>query len=169
MRPYRRRRRSILYKEEKMDKRAWILVWGLVLAMAGMVMAAEKPETPKELKGGKVISADEAKALLGKKESKFFDMRSPINYGKGHIPTAVSLPYKEKSGHKQDFNASQDEFDLSKLPPNKNAKIVFYSDGPTGWKSYKAAVIAIKAGYNNIMWFRSGSDGWEAKGYPMER
>lgn len=129
----------------------------------------EKPDTPTVLKGGKIISAEEAKALLDKKEAKFFDFRSPVNYGKGHVPGAVSLPYKGKSENNSDFDASQDEFDLSKLPADKNAKIVFYSDGPKGWKSYKAAVLAIRAGYKNIMWYRDGSDTWESRGYPFER
>ncbi|MBI5026475.1 MAG: rhodanese-like domain-containing protein [Nitrospirae bacterium] len=151
-------------------QKAWVVVMGLVFVLAGITLAAEeKPETPTALKGSKIISAEEAKALLDKKEANFFDVRSPVNYGKGHIPTAVSLPYKEKSAWKPDFNASLDEFDLSKLPKDKNAKIVVYSDGTTGWKSYKAAVIAIKAGYKNVMYYRGGFDEWEKKGYPVER
>lgn len=141
----------------------------LLVLMTETVSAAEKPETPTTLRGGKIISAEEAKALLDKKDVVFFDMRSPINYGKGHIPGAASLPYKEKSEWSKDFDSSKDEFIISKLPSDKNAGMVFYSDGPTGWKSYKAAVLAIKAGYKNVMWYRSGSDMWEKKGYPLER
>jgi rhodanese-related sulfurtransferase len=46
---------------------------------------------------------------------------------------------------------------------------VFYSDGLTGWKSYKAAVLAVKAGYKNVMYMRGGFAEWEAKGAPVER
>lgn len=151
-------------------KKAWMMVISVAcFVMLGAVtaMAVEKPPTPTELKGGKVISTDEAKALLDKKEAKFFDFRSPVNYGKGHLTGAVSIPYKEKSEYKADFDASVDEFDMSALPKDKNTKMVFHSDGPTGWKSYKAAVLAIKAGYKNIMWFRNGTSEWEAKGYPL--
>jgi len=61
------------------------------------------------------------------------------------------------------FDASQDQFDLSKLPADKNAKIVIYSDGPTGWKSYKAAVMSVNAGYKNVMYFRGGYADWLPK------
>ena len=45
---------------------------------------------------------------------------------------------------------------------------MFYSDGPTGWKSYKAAVLAVKGGYKNVMYMRGGWDEWSGKGLPVE-
>ncbi|MBI5893402.1 MAG: rhodanese-like domain-containing protein [Deltaproteobacteria bacterium] len=142
-----------------------------VLAVTGGIsFAAETdPETPTVLKGGKIISADEAKSLVDKKEAVLFDFRSAINFGKGHIPKAVILPYKGKSPNTPDVTPAQDEFDAAKLPSDKNANIVFYSDGPKGWKSYKAALIAIKIGYKNVMWFRGGFNEWTEKGYPIEQ
>ena len=127
-----------------------------------------KPDTPKSLSGVKVVSVEEVKELLDKKDTNIFDMRSPINYGKGHLPGAVALPYKENSEYKTAFDASKDKLDLSKLPSDKNAQILFYSDGVKGWKSYKAAVLAHKAGYKNIMWFREGVAGWVAKGNKLQ-
>ena len=127
-----------------------------------------KPDTPKTLEGVKVISAVEAKALFDKKSASFFDMRSAINFGKGHIPGATALPYKELSEFKVGFDASKDSFDIKKLPADKNKIIVFYSDGPSGWKSYKAAFLARKAGYKNVMWLREGSKAWETNKFPME-
>ncbi|MEY4503962.1 MAG: hypothetical protein RL154_254, partial [Pseudomonadota bacterium] len=64
---------------------------------------------------------------------------------------------------------STDSIDLSKLPADKKAQIVFYSDGAKGWKSYKAASIAVKAGYKNVMWMRGGLSSWESKNYPIEK
>ena len=146
-----------------------VLVTAVVLVFAAQAGAAdEKPDTPTVLKGGKIITAEEAKALLDKKEARFFDFRAAVNYGKGHVPTAVALPYKGKSENKPDFDAALDEFDVSKLPADKSAKIVFYSDGPKGWKSYKAAVLAIRAGYKNVLWYRDGFDTWIAKKLPVE-
>ena len=126
-------------------------------------------ETPTAVPGIKVISVDEGKTLAGAKSAAFFDTRNAMNFGKGHVPGAVSASYKEKSDKVADFDASKDDFDLSKLPADKNAKLVFYSDGPTGWKSYKAAVLAAKAGYKNVMYMRSGFADLEAKGLPVER
>lgn len=140
----------------------------LLLLVAVPGMAADKPQTPASLAGGRVIAAVEAKALLEAKQAKFFDMRSAVNFGKGHIPGAKALPYKENSEFAADFNAAVDQFDLAQLPADKNAAMVFYSDGPTGWKSYKAAALAIKAGYKNVMWFREGFSSWQAAQYPVE-
>jgi rhodanese-related sulfurtransferase len=126
-------------------------------------------ETPTAVAGVKVISVDEGKTLASARGAAFFDTRNAMNFGKGHVPGAVSASYKEKSDKVADFDASKDDFDLSKLPADKNAKLVFYSDGPTGWKSYKAAVLAAKAGYRNVMYMRSGFADWEAKGLPVER
>lgn len=141
----------------------------LAFAVAPAFAADEKPDTPTTLKGGKVVSVEEAKALVDKKGSTLFDTRTVLNFGKGHIPGATVAAYKEKSDFKVDFDASQDQFDLSKLPADKNATIVFYSDSPKGWKSYKAAILTIRAGYKNVLWMREGFNGWTAKSYPVEQ
>lgn len=142
----------------------------LLTLIAGVVHADEKakPAAPAVIKGGKVISVKEAKELLDKKNVKFFDMRSPVNFGKGHIPGAKALPYKENSSYAADFDVAVDKFDLGQLPTDKNSQMVFYSDGPTGWKSYKAAVLAIKGGYKKVMWLRDGFSGWQSANLPVE-
>lgn len=132
-------------------------------------IADEKPDTPTTLKAGKIVNVDEAKSLLDKKAAVFLDTRAALNFGKGHVPGATTVSYKEKSEFKADFDASQDQFDLAKLPADKGATIVFYSDGPKGWKSYKAAVLAIQSGYKNVMWMRDGFAGWSGKSLPVEQ
>lgn len=145
------------------------VLFAIVCVYAPSNAIEDKPETPKTLEGVKIISAEEAKTLLDKKEVKFFDMRSAINYGKGHLAGATALPYKENSEYKAGFDGSKDGFDLGKLPADKNTMMVFYSDGPTGWKSYKAAFLAKKAGYKKVMWLREGTKGWEAKKLPLKQ
>jgi rhodanese-related sulfurtransferase len=141
-----------------------------ILAMALTTAAwANKPETPTATPGIKVINVDEGKQLATTKGAVFVDTRNAMNFGKGRVPGAVSASYKEKSDAAPNFDASVDSFEMAKLPADKNAKIVFYSDGPTGWKSYKAAVLASKAGYKNVMYMRSGYAEWEAKSMPVER
>ena len=134
----------------------------LVLMICAPAIAADKPDTPTTVSGFAIVTPEEARALVGK--ATFYDMRSAINFGKGHVQGAKALPYGEKSGFATDFDASQDRFDLSKLPADKNATIVFYSDGPKGWKSYKAAVLAARGGYKNVKWMRAGTEGWQAQG-----
>jgi rhodanese-related sulfurtransferase len=137
------------------------------LAMAGSVMAQIQLPTPTNLTGGKVISVEDARKMADQKTAFFVDTRNVVNYGKGHVPGATAIPYKGDSESVENFDASKDKFDLSQLPAAKDHALVFYSDGPTGWKSYKAAVWAVKAGYKSVNYMRGGWDDWKAKGLPV--
>lgn len=144
----------------------WLGCLALFMWLSGAAQA--QSETPKTLPGGKVVSVEEARKLLDSKTAFFVDTRSVVNFGKGHVPGAKAIPYKGTSEDAATFDASKDQFDLGKLPPAKDHAIVFYSDGPTGWKSYKAAVTAVKGGYKNVSYMRSGWSEWSAKGFPKE-
>lgn len=135
--------------------------------LVGIAMADDVP-TPTRLEGVKIVPVDEVKAILGQKGVHVFDMRKALNYGKGHLQGAISLPFKwiTEGG---DPSTRKGEFDISQLPSDKNAKVIFYSDGPTGWKSYYAAKTSKEAGYKNVMWMREGTTAWETKGYPLEQ
>lgn len=136
-------------------------------AMFGTLSAlADEALTPTSAQGVQVISVNQALELLGKVP--FFDFRSALNFGKSHIKGAVALPYDPKSEKSVGFDASKDKFDMAKLPRDKSSPVVFYSDGPSGWKSYKAAVLAHRAGYSNVKWMRDGTNEWFAKGLPVE-
>ena len=141
----------------------------VALTLAFTPAWANKPETPTAAPGIQVIDVTQGKALASAKSAVFVDTRNAMNFGKGHVPGAVSASYKEKSEPVANFDASVDAFEMAKLPADKNAKVVFYSDGPTGWKSFKAAVLASKAGYKNVLYMRDGYAQWEAKGLPVER
>jgi rhodanese-related sulfurtransferase len=145
--------------------RAVLLFFAAVFAVQ-FARAADDPLTPNTAKGVQVISVEQGRDLIGKAE--FFDMRAAVNYGKGHIKGAVPLPYGQKSEKSASFDGSKDGFDMTKLPRNKASPIVFYSDGPTGWKSYKAAILAARAGYTKVKWIRDGTSGWTEKGFTFE-
>ena len=148
--------------------RAALLIASLLACgpISALAQSDSPPPTPTQLAGGKVASAEEIKQLVDKKSALLIDTRSPVNFGKGHVPGAISVAYGEKSDKAADFDAALDKFDMSKLPADKNANVVFYSDGPTGWKSYKGAVLAIKAGHKNVLYMRGGWADWTAKGLP---
>lgn len=129
---------------------------------------AENPIVPDGLSGAKVINADECKKLISG-NGKVFDVRNELEYGEGHLPGAVMLPYKEKSDKAANFDSSVDKFDTSKLPSDKSTPVVFYCNGDRCWKSYKSSVAAIKAGHKNVNWFRGGIPEWKEKGYPIEK
>lgn len=149
-------------------------IWSKFLAVGAVALSvsavsASDVETPSTLTGGKVISVADGKKLLDAKAATFIDTRSVVNFGKGHVPGAVIASYKEKSEKVVAFDAKIDGFELEKLPKDKAAAVVFYSDGPTGWKSYKAAVLSINAGYKNVHYMRGGFADWSAKSLPIER
>lgn len=124
-------------------------------------------DTPDSLKGATLVDAVKAKSLFDA-GVKVIDARVANEYAESHIKGAINVPYKEKSAKAVDFDVKQDSTDLSKLPADKNTAILIYCNGAECWKSYKASVAAIKAGYKTVYWFRLGLPEWKAKGYPTE-
>lgn len=141
------------------------LAGGVILA--GTLNLAVAAETPATLDGATVVSADQVKQML-EKGALVIDTRVANEYAEAHVKGAVNVTYKEKSEKKLGFDASQDSFDLGKLPADKNAPVVMYCNAGDCWKSYKASTMAIKAGYKKVNWFRGGMPEWKAKGYPTE-
>jgi rhodanese-related sulfurtransferase len=143
-------------------------IHGLVVAVGLMAaLPAAAADTPASLDGAKLVTAEEVQKLQAA-GAVIVDTRVAAEFAEGHLKGAVSIPYREKSAKSADFNAAEDEFALAKLPADKNAAIVTYCNGGSCWKSYKAAVVAIKAGYKNINWFREGFPQWQSKGFAVE-
>jgi phosphate transport system substrate-binding protein len=123
-------------------------------------------DTPLNLEGATVANAAQVKELQAN-GTPIIDARIPDEYEEGHIPQAILVYYAEKSAKSASFNPQQDSFDLSKLPANKNADIVFYCNAGPCWKGYKAAAAAVRVGYKKVHWFRGGLPEWKEKGYPV--
>jgi rhodanese-related sulfurtransferase/ABC-type phosphate/phosphonate transport system substrate-binding protein len=115
--------------------------------------------TPRQLPGAKVIDAP-AVAELMRAGAIYVDTRTEAEFKAGHVPQARLVPYVEKSAKDTDFNAKLDTFDLAKLPQDKAAPIIFACNGAECWKSYKASQAAVKAGYQQVHWFRGGFPEW---------
>jgi len=143
-----------------------LLVLVSVVLVAGYARA-EEPVTPASLQGVTVVDNDWVKTNHGK--MKVFDVRKKAEYVEAHIPGAISVPYDEKSEKAVDFDAKKDKLDLSKFPADKNEPFITYCNGPRCWKSYKASVMLVRAGYKKVYWYRNdGFPGWKSKGYPVE-
>lgn len=123
--------------------------------------------TPKVLQGASVITAEQAKELMGK-GAPLFDTRVEHEYKESHVKGAISVPYKENSPKEVDFDETLDVFDLGKLPKDKNMPLIFACNGAECWKSYKSAKLAIKNQYTKVYWFRGGYPEWKSRGYPVE-
>jgi len=123
--------------------------------------------TPNVIDGVRRITAEEAAAMM-KTGVPIFDTRVEEEYAERHIKGAANVPYVEKSAKEVGFDAAQDRFDLDKLPHDKSAPLIFSCNGPECWKSYKASVVAHRAGYKQIYWLRGGFPEWREKNMPTE-
>lgn len=144
------------------------LKWSAAIALcAGLGLSAHASETPKSLAGVKLVGAEEVKKMLDAGVP-VIDTRVATEYADKTIKGAKSVPYREKSAKDVGFDASQDQFDLAKLPADKKAPVVMFCNAGECWKSYKASVVAVKAGYTNVHWFRGGMPEWTSKGLPTQ-
>ena len=138
----------------------------LVFLFFNPVMSEKIPTPTEPPEGITIISTYEAIKLISEKVY-LFDTRREVSFMIGHLPGAVNLPFNwTKKGHP---DTREGEFDLTKLPADKNATIIFHSESSDGWKSYFASKIVKDAGYKNVMWFRGGLYSWAKNGYSLEK
>lgn len=150
-----------------MNKRAYLKLLSAIAISLGITATSHAAETPATLAGTKVVSAAEAKKLQDG-GAPLIDTRVAAEYAEKTVKGAKSIPYKEKSAKDAGFDASQDQFDLGKLPTDKAAPIVLFCNAGECWKSYKASSMAVKAGYSKVYWFRGGVPEWVAAGLPTQ-
>ena len=143
------------------------LIIGGVISLALSTQAAwAVEETPNAISGGSMVTTDQAKEQLDK-GAKFIDTRVAAEYAEKHIKGSVNVTFKEKFAKESKLDP-EDKFDMSKLPADKNAALVFYCNGSPCWKGYKGADAAIKGGYKKVFWYRDGLPAWTAMGLPTE-
>lgn len=124
--------------------------------------------TPRLLAGAELVGAPQASELMARGVI-LYDTRVATEFVVSHPAGAVSLPYAEHSAKETDFDATKDQFDMAKLPADRNKELMFSCGGPECWKSYKAAVLAIRAGYKKVYWFRGGIKEWSEAGLPINK
>jgi len=103
----------------------------------------------------KTIELDDLYAKMQNDQVVIVDARSEFEYQTLNILNAVNIPYAKKS-----FPAK-----LKELRSTTDKAIVFYCNGRTCYKSYKAAMKAIKYNVENCYSFDAGVFEW-AKKYP---
>lgn len=136
-----------------------------ICLFSNSLMASEVTPTIAPL-GVKIISAMEVNKVI--KEIRPIDARKAINFGKGHLPGAISVPVKWLD-KKKSLLDREIKIDDSKIQLDKNSKIVVYSDGPTGWKSYHMSKYLLSKGFKNVFWMRDGFNSWKKSGYLLEK
>jgi len=141
------------------------LLFALLLTIP--IAGAKPTMTPPDLRGATVVTAEQAQTHM-QDGVLLIDARVAHEFVEEHIKGAISIPYKEKSAKRVDYDPSLDHFDLTKLPKNKATPMIFYCNAGECWKSYKACKAALKAGYSKVYWLRGGIPEWKAKGLPVE-
>jgi rhodanese-related sulfurtransferase len=136
------------------------LLLGCALFAGGADRATATDETPTHLEGVQIVTPAQLRPLLNQ-GIKIYDLRKKASYADGHVPGAVSAA--------RHYDAANEILDTSFLGPDRSGRIVFYSHGSTGWKSYHAARQAREAGYENVMWMRGGYADWAAGEHPIAR
>ena len=154
-------------KQQAARRRAMAgIVGGFALGL-GVAAGAWAADTPASLDGVTVVTAEQAKKMQDKGVP-LIDARVASEYAEKTVKGAISVPYNEKSAKDVKFDRKLDRFDLSKLPADKNAPLVFFCNAGECWKSYKASTVARDAGYKHVYWMRGGVPEWIAKGLPTQ-
>jgi len=144
----------------------WILSVVFIFSMVSLTLAQEaKPAGPppvvtdmvaKAKAAIKVVSAEDVKAAIDKKEKAvFLDVRDPNEFAGGHLPEAINV------------SRGTLEFNIWGKIPDQNAKVYVYC------KTTGRSALATKAlndlGYKNAVLMGAQFEDWIKKGYPVVR
>ena len=111
-------------------------------------MPETQPTTIQELEPAQLS------ALMASASVTIYDCNEPDMHAEAHVPGAVPMVY--------------DEVTADRLPPDRNAAIVFYCYSPECPAAAAAARTAIKLGFTNVYCMSAGIIGWQDAGLPTE-
>jgi PQQ-dependent catabolism-associated CXXCW motif protein len=145
----------------------------------GYRMQDYRGPTPTTLAGARVVTTDEAEALW-KAGATFVDVLPhaprPANLPAGtiwhekprmDIPGSVWLP-DTGYGALADSTEHYLRDGLGRVTQGDQARwLVFYCQ-KNCWMSWNAAKRALTMGYHKVGWFPDGTDGWQARGLPLQ-
>lgn len=140
----------------KGDIRQHLFTLILMLCITPMVWA-DKPVAPNSISGITTVTTDQSiELILNSPELIVIDARLIEEYQKGHIEGAVNLV---------DSDVTKES--LANILPDKATPMLIYCNGPRCLRSSRAAIKALKHGYNNIYWFRDGWADWIKNELPI--
>jgi len=136
--------------------------------------------TPLTVPGGRMIDTDEARALLDRRDVVWVDMlpapRRPEGLAPGSlwrpsprlgIPGSVWLPEAGRGVLPAETEAWFRDSLARATGGDLGRPVVFYCLADC-WMSWNAAKRAASLGHREVLWYRDGTDGWEAAGLPTE-
>jgi PQQ-dependent catabolism-associated CXXCW motif protein len=146
----------------------------------GYRMADYRAPVPATLAGARVVTTAELQTLLAAAAPVLIDVlprpREPANRPAGSVwrvppredlPGSVWLPntgFGELSAEFEDYFRDN----LARLADEAPGRpLVFYCQADC-WMSWNAARRALAHGYDNVIWYPDGTDGWRAAGLPLQ-
>ena len=108
--------------------------------------------------GREIDNVDIAKQYYDQGKVLFVDARSALDYQKGHVKGAISVPVGEFDEHIDTF--------LDKYSPQN--PMIIYCNGRSCMDSHHLAEMLMGFGYERVSVMIDGFPGWKAKGYPVE-
>jgi PQQ-dependent catabolism-associated CXXCW motif protein len=175
-----------------MNTRRALLVAGSVLLAGAAPDAAAPPEpsgyrmeeyrapTPASLHGAKVLTTEQAHALWAKEQAAFVDVLPQPPRPQGlpastiwrpkprlDIPHSIWLP-DTGYGALAPIMEAYFERGLAQASAGDHDRTLVFYCLESCWMSWNAAKRAITLGYTNVAWYRDGTDGWTANGFPTE-
>lgn len=118
-----------------------------------------------------VISAEEAKKLLGKSEVVFIDTRNYWKYAKGHIPGAFNLElyaFHWIDTSKEGIRAFAKEMGMlfGSLGIDSKTEVIFYQNN-SGYDAARGVWLLNFLGYDNARLLDGGLNAWRRKRYSI--
>ncbi len=146
---------------------------------AGYRMEDYKSPVPRTLQGARVVTTQEAAELWEQKRAVFFDVMphapKPANLPAGtiwrdkvrkDIPGSVWLP---NVGYGAISRETADYFraGLAAHTGGDKARMIVFYCMTDCWMSWNAAKRAVEWGHGAVVWYPSGTDGWEGMSLPL--
>lgn len=103
---------------------------------------------------GPIAAPELAKRITTGNAPTIVDVRTPAEYGAGHIPGAINIP--------QDVLATR----LADIPGAKSTEVVVHCQG--GKRAAAAEQILVQQGYTNVRDLQGHFGGWVQQGLPVE-
>lgn len=144
------------------------IIYILLAVVAGFTVA-----TPSAANADSLVTTDWLAKNLDAKGLVILDVRTESNYGVGHLPGAVNLPYNQWDPYNDDMDcnlmpaASKMTGLLKKLGINKSSHVVVYDHGNTtsdATKGVSAYWILDAMGKKNISYLNGGFTKWTFEG-----
>ena len=149
-------------------------------ADGGFRMGNYRAPTPASVPGGRAIGTEQARALHERGGAVWVDMlpapRRPEHLPPGAlwrpsprlgIPGSLWLPEAGRGALAPATEAWFRDTLARATADDLDRPVVFYCLADC-WMSWNAAKRAAGWAYRNVMWYRDGTDGWEAAGLPTE-